>query len=302
MPAFSATMMEQRCITRDISRGSPGDQAIYSDTKSPEQRQLARQRSQYYEDAFSYRESISPARERISRESMIMADVRTNVIVRHLPIWYSYTEHSQIQDEYSFITDLSYTLSTRYQRPESCILVTLTHSACLLFGGSFDPAYTLTITALRSQLQPVTNKRNAALLQKAMEDALGVLPSRGVIKFSPIAEENLATNGKTVAGEIEDLERESEENASVRRTLSRGKKRQSTRSMRNLKISSPLPTHDEQMTPPVSAQGMATIRAAPSMPAMPTEKSTLDMKAQKAQKMSRRKSFIVSMFGKGGDR
>jgi hypothetical protein len=95
MPAFSATTMEQRRITRDLVRGSPGDQAVFSDTKSPEQRQLARQRSQYYEDAFAYRESISSARERISRESMIMADVRTNVIVSHLPgVIYGYANKS----------------------------------------------------------------------------------------------------------------------------------------------------------------------------------------------------------------
>lgn len=84
MPAVSALVMEQRRITRDIARGSPGDQAIFSDAKSPEQRRLARQRSQYYEDAFAYREPLSLARERISRESMIMADVRTNVIVGDL--------------------------------------------------------------------------------------------------------------------------------------------------------------------------------------------------------------------------
>lgn len=73
--------MEQRRITRDITRGSPGDEAISPHTKSPEQRQLAKKRSQYYEDAFAYREPQSSARERVSRESMIMADVRTNVIV-----------------------------------------------------------------------------------------------------------------------------------------------------------------------------------------------------------------------------
>jgi Macrophage migration inhibitory factor (MIF) len=218
-------------------------------------------------------------------------------------MWYGYANEPQIQDEYTFITDLSYTLSTRYQRPESSILITVSHSACLLFGGSFDPAYIIAITALQSQLQLVTNKRNAALIQKAMEDALGVVPDRGLVKFMPIAEENLATNGRTVAGEIEDLEREtSEDNSNIRRTLSRGKRRQSNKSLRNLKISSPLPTHDEQMTPPVSAQGIGSVQVTPSMPAMPAEKSAMDRKAEKVQKMSRRKSFIASMFGKGGDR
>ena len=163
----------------------------------------------------------------------------------------------------------------------------------------------MAITALQSQLQPVTNKRNAALIQKAMEDVLGVVPERGLIKFMPIPEENLATNGKTVAGEIEDLERAtSEDNSTLRRTLSRGKKRHSTRSLRNLKISSPLPTHDEQITPPLSAQGMDGTQGGPPMPAsvLPIQKGTMDGKTAKVQKMSRRKSFIASMFGKVGDR
>ncbi|KAG0652376.1 hypothetical protein D0Z07_1458 [Hyphodiscus hymeniophilus] len=285
--------MEQRRITRDISRGSPGDEENSPHTKSPEQRQLAKKRSQYYEDAFAYRDPHSSARERVSRESMIMADVRTNVI---------------IQDEYTFITDLSYTLSARYQRPESSVLVTVSHSACLLFAGSFDPAYTMSITALQSQLQPVTNKRNAALLQKVMEDVLGVVPERGVIRFMPIAEANLATNGKTVAGEIGDLVKEGpEEASSIRRTLSRGKNRQSTKSLHNLRINSPLPTHDEAVSPSASVrsfgpQDPSSLSAVPAMPLVPTERSPRDLKAEKTQRMGRRKSFITSLFGKGGDR
>jgi hypothetical protein len=88
MPAASATTMGQRHITRDIARGSPGDQAIFSDAKSPEQRQLARQRSQYYDDRFAFRESISSARERVCRESMVMADIRTNVIAGGISLAY----------------------------------------------------------------------------------------------------------------------------------------------------------------------------------------------------------------------
>jgi hypothetical protein len=81
MPNVSALTMEEQRITRPVDRGSPGDQAIFSDTKTLEQRELSRRKSQYYGDVFAYREPISSARERISRESMIMADVRTNVIV-----------------------------------------------------------------------------------------------------------------------------------------------------------------------------------------------------------------------------
>ena len=72
---------EEQRITRGINRGAPGDQAIFSDAKTPEQKELAKRKSQYYGDAFAYREPNSSARERISRESMIMCDIKTNVIV-----------------------------------------------------------------------------------------------------------------------------------------------------------------------------------------------------------------------------
>jgi hypothetical protein len=115
----------------------------------------------------------------------------------------------QITDEFTFITELSYHLSTRYQRPINSIVVTLHHGACMLFGGTFDPAYVMSVFALPSQLQPTTNKRNAALIQKHMEEAIGVIPSRGFLRFIPTLEEHTAWNGKTLAGEIDDLEKDS---------------------------------------------------------------------------------------------
>lgn len=203
----------------------------------------------------------------------------------------------QIQDEYTFITDLSYALSSRYQRPESCIVVTVVHSACLLYAGNFDPAYTLTITALPSQLRPVTNKRNAALLAKSMEEGLGVSSERGLIKFIAIAEENFATGGQTISGAIEELDRQtSEDNANLKNSLSassKSAKRQSTRSLRS-RIGNNLPTHEERTTPPNSDHTMET----PPLPALPSAPSKLDLKAEKVQKMGRRRSFMAAVFGK----
>lgn len=118
----------------------------------------------------------------------------------------------QVKDEFTLVTDMSYNLSQRYSRPESSIMINVEHSACLLLAGSFEPAYILTITALPSQLQPVTNKRNAALIQSFMADILSVPPERGIVRFQPIAEENIATNGTTVMGEIERIEKSSSEN------------------------------------------------------------------------------------------
>jgi hypothetical protein len=38
-----------------------------------------------------------------------------------------------------------------------------------------------------------------------MEEAIGVVPSRGFLRFIPTLEEHTAWNGKTLAGEIDDL-------------------------------------------------------------------------------------------------
>jgi len=89
----------------------------------------------------------------------------------------------------------------------SSIIVSLHHGACMFFAGSFDAAYVMSISTLPSQLLPTTNKRNAALIQKHMEEAIGVHPKRGFLRFVPNQEENVANNGKTMAGEIDDLER-----------------------------------------------------------------------------------------------
>ncbi len=77
----SATLKEEQRITRNIDRGAPGDQSIFSDSKTPEQKELAKKKSQYYGDVFASREPNASARERVTKESPILADVRTNVIV-----------------------------------------------------------------------------------------------------------------------------------------------------------------------------------------------------------------------------
>jgi hypothetical protein len=55
---------------------------------------------------------------------------------------------------------------------------------------------------------PTTNKRNAALIQAFMSDVLSVPAERGIIKFQPIMEENLAQGGTTMLGDIERREKQ----------------------------------------------------------------------------------------------
>jgi hypothetical protein len=190
----------------------------------------------------------------------------------------------------------------------------------------------MNITALPSQVQPVTNKRNTMLLAKRLEEYLGVSPSRGLIKFVGVQEENFAFNGKTAAAEIEDLERDQgDDNTTIKRTLSRlgpkaATKRQSKHSMRNLKVDaaagssfinareprSPYSERSGRLTPPQSERGISppipgtplplpdrfnTTPAIP-MPPVPVKKTALDRKAEKAQKIGHRKGFISGLFSK----
>jgi hypothetical protein len=97
-----------------------------------------------------------------------------------------------------------------------------------MMAGSFEPAYLLTITAIPSELQPVTNKRNAYLIQHFIADSLHVPSSRGVIRFQELPEQKLGTNGSTVAGEIERLEKaQAEENNGLGRSMTSKSSRKS---------------------------------------------------------------------------
>lgn len=99
-------------------------------------------------------------------------------------------------------------------------MINVDHSSCLALAGTFEPCYILTISALPSQMQATTNKRNAALIQSFMADILSVPPERGIIKFIPVPEENYAFNGNTLSGEIERLEQQQMGNGGAKRTIS----------------------------------------------------------------------------------
>lgn len=168
----------------------------------------SQQRKHYYEEQFQYKENTSGSlKDRVQRESPVIAELRTNVIIK---------------DEFTLVTDLSYHLAARYTRPESAIMVKVDHSACLAMGGKFDPCYLLTITALPANMGPTMNKRNAALIQSFMSEILSVPPERGIVRFQPMPEENLATNGTTLLGEVErqeKLQTGGENGGTVRRAI-----------------------------------------------------------------------------------
>ncbi|KAK0661259.1 Tautomerase/MIF superfamily [Cercophora samala] len=281
-----------------------GDILVRSGRKRHSKPDLAKQQNtvNFFEDAFAVTEG-NTARERVHGDAIVMAEVKTNVI---------------ISDEFTFITELSYHLSTRYQRPVSSIVVTLQHGACMLFGGTFDPAYVMSIYALPSQLLPTTNKRNAALIQKHMEEAIGVVPARGFLRFVPTKEEHLACNGKTMAGEIDELEKTiygiglgggakvtlDEAQGAISRGL-KARRKLSAKSMANFRSSSAAGFHNRELTPPTSAdEALPPIPGSPSSPgaAQPDVKDKEGPPQEESQPRTARKkkSFVATIFGRSG--
>lgn len=64
---------------RDTSRPPPGDVSA-NKKRTQSKPELTKQRSHYFDDAFAVKET-HPAKDRVLSESIVMADVKTNVIV-----------------------------------------------------------------------------------------------------------------------------------------------------------------------------------------------------------------------------
>ncbi|KAK0736956.1 Tautomerase/MIF superfamily [Apiosordaria backusii] len=304
-PSFAERKAKDTPPSMSSPATATGDILVRPGRRRQSKPDLAKQQNtvNFFEDAFAVTEG-NTARERVHGDAIVMAEVKTNVI---------------ISDEFTFITELSYHLSTRYQRPVSSIVVTLQHGACMLFGGTFDPAYVMSIFALPSQLLPTTNKRNTALIQKHMEEAIGVVPARGFLRFVPTKEEHLACNGNTMAGEIDELEKTiygvglgggakvalDEAQGAISRGL-KGRKKLSVGSMANFRPSSAPRFHNQELTPPASGdEALPPIPGSPSSGAAQTVVQNKEgIPKQENQPLPRtarkKKSFVATIFGRSG--
>ncbi|KAI8715559.1 hypothetical protein NCS52_01063900 [Fusarium sp. LHS14.1] len=212
-PSLDPVIEGDQRPTRDVQSPPPGD--ITKVTRKYSLPEFPRPRSDYFEEAFA---ALSPE-DQVRNESIVLAEVKTNVIVN---------------DEYTFVSELSEHLALRYHRPVSSIVVTLQHGACILFGGSCDPAYIMTVEALACYAQTATNKRNNAMLQRHMEQALGVSAMRGFLRFVPVAEECSGWKGKTVASEVAEAIEQAQAPVEHRDPM-KAPKRRSSKAYRDMK-------------------------------------------------------------------
>lgn len=145
---------------------------------------------------------------------------------------------------------LSSRLAEIFQRPENSILVTLEPHPGIRFGGVRDPAYLITVSGLASMFAPLTNVRTTALLQSEMREVLAVPDKRGIVRYVPIKEENLATGGTTMKAVIENLERAAKaDHLGVVKNLSRSMSKKLLKPKRSSSSPGVLPTLPETPAP-----------------------------------------------------
>ncbi|KAI2638269.1 Tautomerase/MIF [Xylaria nigripes] len=283
----STVLVEGNDFMRSIDRPLPGD--VIGRRKSQLNSELNRKKSAYFETQFAApNRADSPTLARIRNEAMVAAELKTNVIIR---------------DEFAFITDLAYHLSNRYHRPMSSINITLHHGVCMLFGGTIDPACTLAIHALPSLVQPATNRRNATLIQRHLNEALGVISTRCYVRFEATPEENVAIGGKTLAAEAEELSRSNgDQKPSVSRRPSNSARgiMKSVKSLGSFRSHSVINLAESVPTPPSSNSGettrIGTIFEVPPTPP-DDEKPEQEEYHSRSKAPPRRKSFRFALFG-----
>ncbi|KAL4795696.1 Tautomerase/MIF superfamily [Aspergillus venezuelensis] len=174
---------------------------------SAEERPLTQPKSQFYEESFSSRSPWLTTGTRVGQDSFVVIEIKTNI---------------NVKDEDSVTSKVTTRMAQIYQRSESFMIVTIQQIASLRFGNLALPAYSMKIYALPYLIAPITNLRSTILIQAALQDILHIPPSRGIILYIPVPEENMATNNTTMMGEIARLEHDTRgREPGIFKTLSR---------------------------------------------------------------------------------
>lgn len=75
------SLVDRKNITRAIEWGAPGEKKELDATEGLTRTHKSKRRTQYYDGQFNERDTTGPARERITKDSPIVAELKTNVIV-----------------------------------------------------------------------------------------------------------------------------------------------------------------------------------------------------------------------------
>lgn len=153
------------------------------------------------------------------------------------------------------------------------------HDVPIIFGNTSLPSYLLRIYALPSAIAPVTNIRNTDLIQKALQELLGIAPDQGVVLFFPVLEENLATNGSTAQRAISRLEQTEMDSPGLIKSISRGMSRRLKSSSGN---SAPIS---------LPSTAISTASTTPTNVQSPIEEAAPGVEERRGQRLKKRESL-----------
>jgi hypothetical protein len=197
------------------------------------------------------------------------------------------------------------------------MLVTIDQNVDLIFGNTSGSAYLLKITALSSLFGPLTNVRSTTLIQSTIQEMFGIAPDEGVVIYTPVSEDNLATNGTTAKSEIDRLERmDSSNSPSIFKSISRSMSRRMKSSSGNSAPISLASVMSPDVVTPTSTSPVTSGHNAPPRPQhaenkKPTESPkdepmqqglSRDEKPERAlKKRESLKSFVNRRLGELGE-
>ncbi len=129
-----------------------------------------------------------------------------------------------------------------------------------------------------------------------MATSLAVTADRGLVRFTGISEEYMGTSGMTILGQIDKLQKETAKENRNDSTATASSANTNPPKERNRKPPElTLMPRKSRSTPTSRAQSPGMY--SPPVPAIPNEKSVLDRRAEKAQKLGKRRS-LLAIFGK----
>ncbi|KAJ7063578.1 Tautomerase/MIF superfamily [Mycena amicta] len=104
----------------------------------------------------------------------------------------------QVADEQDLAKQLSKVSAETLGKPEAYITVCVTVNKTLTFGGTFEPAFSLSVVSL-DNLSTELNEKYSAAFTKFLAEKLGIPNDRGYIIFSDPGRGYLGFQGTTFA-------------------------------------------------------------------------------------------------------
>lgn len=118
---------------------------------------------------------------------------------KRAPVMVDFTTNAELVDDTlsTFMTSLTYAISTYYSIPETSICLTVRPSVQMMLAGTFGAAYQLTITGINELFEKANNENKvaSALLSHDIWLSLRIPAARGIIKYQAISGDSVFYDG-----------------------------------------------------------------------------------------------------------